>query len=67
MTTTTTARRASERFTILLTTNPKQEHHRDHRAQLTAEIETIKKAQEYLEKLTKNANKPIPALSIGLF
>ena len=67
MTTATTARRASKHFVILLATNPKQEYHRDHRAQLIAEMEIIKKAQEYLGELTKGANKPIPALLIGLF
>ena len=67
MTTITTARKTFEHFVILLTTNPKQKYYRNHCTQLTAEIETIKKAQEYLGELTKGANKPIPALPIGLF
>ena len=44
MTIVTTARKASKRFVILLATNPKQEYHHNHRTQLIAEIETIKKA-----------------------
>ena len=41
---------ASERLAILLAANPEQEHRR---AQLKAEMETIKKAQEHLEELTE--------------